>query len=169
MDEVNAIAVWSTSPDAASDTGEDVASNAGDEDDARYTRRLWGLNDICVRVSDECFRLSVLDYWTSAEEMTRDVMPRTTVRRNHPFRPRELILGGTELNDWEVVRAEAAMITMFIHNVNKPLVKRWEAQVRAACYRAHSRENSTIDVQVLTSFSLEESMAEAGTSAHTHS
>jgi hypothetical protein len=41
-------------------------------------------------------------------------MPRTTVRRSHPLRPRELILGGVELNDWEVAKAEAAMITLLI-------------------------------------------------------
>ena len=148
MDDINAITV---SSGETSDGGEDEES----------TGPLWGFDDLCVRIDKECFKLSVLDYWKSADEMARDVMPRTTLRRHHPFRPRELILGGFELNDWEVVKAEAAMITLFIHNVDKEVVKRWEAQVRAACLRAHSRENSTIDVHVLTSYSLKESIAES--------
>jgi hypothetical protein len=64
---------------------------------------------------------------------------RYSPRRDHPFRPRELILGGTEVNDWEVVRAEAAMIMLFVHNVDKGLVKRWEAQLRVVVSRAHVR------------------------------
>lgn len=143
MDEVAAISV--------SESGDEGKNSSG---------QLWGLSDLCVRAGEECFRLSVLDYWESADEMSRDVMPRTTVRRDHPFRPRELILGGMELNDWEVARAEAAMISIFIYRVDKGLVKRWEAQLRAACSRANSRENSTIDVHVLTSFGVEESMSE---------
>jgi hypothetical protein len=71
MDEVDAIEV----------AGSVAGSDAGDGDAAANSTggRVWGLRDMCVRIGVECFRLSVLDYWESAGEMTRDVMPRTTV------------------------------------------------------------------------------------------